>query len=265
MLDPGDRMELPDGVGIDGDTVSDHVRGAVFPANETALFVLRRAGRPLGLIAAELAELHGIDGQRARDDVLRFAFSLNRELLANVVRGGGPVRRFRLWLRLALRVAPAGAIPALPARRAALDTSTPLQAAIDTLAALRRRSLVLAVTAVLLAAPGAVTPGAIAVGAGVGAGFAIHEAGHAALLGGTGAALVVSGLRTYVLHAPLPPARQRRVAAAGPLAAAALGVTAVTAAWLVGLPELSPLGCAPAAHALGLTVATGDGRTACGL
>lgn len=265
MLDPDDRMELPDGVRVDGNAVSDHLRGAVFPANDTALFVLRRADRPLGLIAAELAELHGIDAQRARDDVLRFAFSLNRELLANVVRSGGPIRRIRLWLRLALRLAPAGAVPASLARRVPLDTSTPLRAAVGTVAALRTRPLALAVAAVLLAAPGAVTPGAMAVGVGVGAGFAIHEAGHAALLGGVGSALVVSGLRTYVLHAPLPPVRRRRVAAAGPLAAAVLGVTAVTAAWVVGLPELTPLGCAPAAHALGLTVATADGRTACGL
>ncbi len=265
MLDQTDALELAAGVHVDGSAVSDDVRGAQFPANPAALFVLARTGRPLGEIAGELAARHGVEPHRARDDVLRFAFALNEALLANVVRADPAVRRAAGWLLLALRLAPAGSLPRGTAHRFPLDTSTPVRAALGAVSALRWRALAVSAAAALLSAPGGLDPRLLGLAAGVGAGLAVHEAGHAALLSGVGGALVVSRLRTYVIHRPLAPGRRRVVALAGPAAAAFVGVTVVGVAWLSGLPALALAGCAPAAHAAGLTVATGDGRAACGL
>ena len=260
-----DRLELPDGVRVGGDCLADVVRDARFPTNETGLFVLRRTGRPLGEIAAELALHHRLALARARFDVLRFAFALNRAELANVVPGDGALRRALDWLRLAVRLAPAGSLPTSVARRSPLDTTTPVRGVVGTARALLRRCLAISVAAAALALPGGHAPGALALGVGVGLGLMAHEAGHVALLAGVGAALVVSGLRTYVIHPSLAPRRRRAVAAAGPIVAALLGLALVAAAWLARSPELALAGCAPAAHAAGLTVATGDGRVACGL
>jgi hypothetical protein len=266
MLEPVDAIELAAGVRVVGAAVEDDVRGAVFPANETALLVLGRAGEPLGETARALARAHAIDVRRAGDDVLRFAHALNRELLANVRHGRSRARRCVTWLRLALRLAPAGLLPSGAARRYPLDTSSAGRAALGAARALRRRSLALAAATLVLASPGGVPPpGVLALALGVGVGLVAHEAGHAALLTGVGAALVVHGLRTFVIHPPLAPGRRGAVAAGGPGAAAAVGVGMVVIGWLTGLPELALFGCAPAAHAAGLTVATPDGRTACGL
>jgi hypothetical protein len=265
MLELVDAIHLPSGVRLDGSSLVDDARDARFPANDTALFVLRRTGQPLGSIAAELARRHDLDPERARDDVLRFALSLNALQLVNVVRGGSLMRWLTAWLRLVARLAPAGVLPPAIARRTDLDTSSPLRAAFGAVRALSRRAACLATAAALVAAPGQLTPGALALALGVGLGLVVHEAGHAALLAGVSAALVVTGLRTYVLHRPLPPGRRSLVALAGPCAAAALGIALIGVAWLVGVPELALAGCAPAAHAIGLTAATADGRAACGL
>jgi hypothetical protein len=265
MLGPADTIGLAPGVRVQNEGLTDDARGACFPVNDTGLFVIRRAGRPLGEIARELAVQHGLEPERARADVLRFAFTLNRAQLVNVVSGDGLAWRAVAWLHLAVRLAPAGTLPSLNLRRSALDTSTPGRAVGDAVGALRWRSVTLALAAVLLAAPGGLTPGVLALGLGVGGSLVAHEAGHAALLTGVSAALVVGGPRTFVIHPPLSPARRRAVATAGPAAAVLLGVAAVCAAWVSGAPELGLAGCAPAAHAIGLTVATGDGRAACGL
>jgi hypothetical protein len=265
MLGPADTIGLSPGVRVENGAVTDDARGARFPVNDTGLFVLHRAGRPLGEIARELALQHGLEAERARADVLRFAFTLNRAQLVNVHAGGGVASRAVAWLRVAVRLAPAGMLPSRNVRRFALDTSTPASAVGDAVGALRWRSVTLALAAVLLAAPGGLTPGVLALGLGVGGGLVAHEAGHAALLTGVAAALVIVGLRTFVIHPTLTPARRRAVATAGPAGAVVLGVAVVCAAWASGAPELGLAGCAPAAHAIGLTVATGDGRAACGL
>jgi hypothetical protein len=265
MLGPADAVVLAAGVRVDGASVVDEARTARFPVNETGLFVLRRAGRPLGDVARELATRHGIDLERARSDVLLFALSLNRALLANIEPGDGRARRAAQWLLLACRLVPAGLLPTRNVRRCAVDTTTPAHAIRDACGALRRRFLVLVAGVVVLVAPGGGSSIAHALGLGVGAGVVVHEAGHAALLSGVAAALVVSGLRTYVIHPTLGPGRRQAVAAAGPGLACAIGVAAVVAGWYSGLPELALAGCPAAAHAVGLTVATGDGRVACGL
>jgi hypothetical protein len=169
------------------------------------------------------------------------------------------------WLRLAVRMAPAGMLPPATARRVSLDTSRPRRAALGAVRALWRRATGVAAASLLIVAPGRVTPAGVALAIGVGAGVAAHEAGHAALLAGVSASLVLSRFRTFVLHPPLSPTRRSLVALGGPSAAVLLGIGAVIAAWLAGIPELAFGGCAPAAHALGLTAATADGRAACGL
>lgn len=271
MLSLEDAIALPAGVRLDGEVVVDEVRSARYPANDSALFVLRRAGRPLGGVAEELARRHRLEPGRARADVLEFALSLNQSLLANVVRGGGRRRRAVEWLRLAARLAPAGTLPAATARRAHIDTRTPARAAVTTGYGLAGRAFAFAFVATMIAlqplpaAPVRVAVIAVALGAGVGGSLLAHEAGHAAMLVGVGAALVLAGPRTYVLHAVVEPPRRRLVAAAGPASAAALGTVVIAAAWALQTPELAIAGCAPAGHALGLTVATSDGRAACGL
>jgi hypothetical protein len=203
--------------------------------------------------------------------VLVFAHALNQGLLANVVRRRPRHRRALEWLALAARLAPAGTLPAPVARRSPLDTRTPMRAAVSTARGLAGRALALAsVVAVIAlqplpAAPVRVALVAIALGAGVGGSIILHEAGHAAVLAGVGAALVLAGPRTYVLHAPVSPRRRWVVAAAGPASACGLGLAVIALAWALRVPELAVAGCAPVGHAVGLTVATADGRAACGL
>jgi hypothetical protein len=270
MLSLEDSIALPAGVRVDGQVVIDDVRNARYPANDSALFVLRRAGRPLGDVAEELGRRHRLEPGRARTDVLAFAHALNRGLLANVVRRRPRHRRVLDWLTLAARLAPAGTLPASVARRSPLDTRTPIRAAASTARCLAGRALALASAVAVIAlqplpaAPVRVALVAIALGAGVGGSIILHEAGHAALLAGVGAALVLAGPRTYVLHAPVSPRRRWLVAAAGPASACGLGLAVVVLAWALRLPELAVAGCAPVGHAIGLTVATADGRAACG-
>ena len=78
-------------------------------------------------------------------------------------------------------------------------------------------------------------------------------------------ALVVS--RFSDLRAPSPAVARAPVArcVGRPCGASSLGAAVITA-WLAAVPEVALVGCAPAAHlASSLTVATADGRAACGL
>lgn len=269
MLAFSDAIVLPIGVEIEGDAVADSVRGARYPLNTTALFVLERAGRPLDEVASELAHAHGVALGRARADILAFAGDLNRHLLANVERGERRLARVAAWIALAARLAPAGTLPRLPARRAALDTRTPLRAVLSVAAAARRRAVALGALAALLAAQLGVagagtTPVFTALAAaGVALGFLLHETGHAVALVGVRAALIVAGARTYVLHAAVTPRRRWAVALAGPGLAAFAGLVGVTAARALSVPDLALGACALAGHAVALTVAASDGRTAC--
>ncbi len=271
MLSLEDSIVVPTGVRVDGHDVVDDVRAARYPANDSALFVLRRAGRPLGDVAEELGRCHRLEPGRARADVLVFAHALNVGLLANVVRRRPRHRRAIEWLVLAARLAPAGTLPAPVARRHPLDTRTSIRAVVSAARGLVGRAFALAAVVAVIAlqplpaAPTRIALVAIALGAGVGGSIILHEAGHAALLAGVGAALVLAGPRTYVLHAPVSQRRRRVLAAAGPACACGLGGVVIAVAWVLRLPELALAGCAPVGHALGLTVATGDGRTACGL
>ena len=133
------------------------------------------------------------------------------------------------WLRLAVRLAPAGTLPSRNLRRFALDTSTP-GARCDATPAARsggaRSHWQLA--AVLLAAPGGLTPAAARTRP-RGRRRAGRSRGRSRCTAhGCGSRRWWSaGLRTYVIHPTLAPGRRRAVAAAGPAAAALLGVAAV--------------------------------------
>jgi hypothetical protein len=271
MIADTDTLSLAPGVAFEDGQLTDAVRGDAWPLNESGAFVLARMGRPVGQIVREIADAFSLPIETARGDVLRFAWALNALALVNVEREGTRVRRLADWIRLAARLAPAGALPAAVARRCALDTRSVPRAVASSLAAILSRVFVVAAVSTVVAvqfsavvgAPGLVVP--LALGLGTGVGLGLHEAAHVASLRGVSSALVMCGRRTYVLHAAVSPPRRIVVALAGPLAVAALGVALVLEGAALAVPSLTIAGCPLAAHALALTVVGGDGRVACGL
>jgi hypothetical protein len=271
MIADTDTVLLAAGVTLEDGQLGDTVRGSAWPLNATGAFVLVRAGSPIGRTVAELADAFLLPTETARGDVLRFVWSLNALALVNIERQGPRLRRFADWLLLAVRLAPAGAVPAVAVRRHVLDTRTLTRAVASAARALIARVIAVAVVATVVAAQFAAVLGsrgialALAVGAGTGIGLGLHEVGHIASLRGVPSALVVRGRRTYVLHAPVGRERRAFVALAGPLVAVALGVALVLGGTARAVPALVILGCPLVAHAVSLTVAGGDGRIACEL
>jgi len=271
MIADTDTLSLAPGVAFRDGQLADAVRGDSWPLNGSGDFVLRRTGRSVGQIVRELSDTFSLPLETARGDVLRFAWHLNSLALVNVKRQGPLVRRLVDWALLAVRLAPAGAVPVALARRRALDTrsvlravSSSLVATLSRVAAIAAGSTVVTVQfSVLSGAPGLVLPLALGIATGVGLGF--HEAAHVVALRGVPSALVTRGRRTYVLHAAVSPSRRSVVALAGPLAVATLGVALVLGGAALGVPSITIAGCPLAAHALALTVVGGDGRIACGL
>ena len=271
MIAATDRIVLAAGVTLRQGRLADEVRGESWPLNGSAAFVLGRCGEPIGVTVREVAESFSLPLETARADVLRFVWHLNRLALVNVESGSRRVERLHGWLRLALRLAPAGSVPASLTRRRPLDTRSALRGLGTCLAASARRTAAVAAVATVVAlelfsaagSPGVALP--VALGICTGLGLGLHEAVHAAMLRGVPSALVTRGRRTFVLHAAVPPGRRSLVALAGPLAVAAIGTGCLAAAALAPVPCLAVAGCPLAAHALALTVFTGDGRVACGL
>jgi hypothetical protein len=265
MLEAGDRIELCAGVRLDGDTIVDEVRCARFPANATARLVLERADVPLGRIATELGERYSIAPDRALADVLAFCWALNRALLINVRRSGSGVRR---WLGLAVRLAPSGTLPPPLAVRSRVDGRSWRSVVGSVFCALRRRCVAIAAIALVPAwevssVSGWGIRGGLAIGCAAGLSVVAHEAGHALALRRCASAVVVSGLRTFVLHAALDPQKRARVAVAGPLAPTAIGLVLLVACSRFQLELLAVAACVSIAHSLCLTVATSDGRNGC--
>lgn len=271
MITAADTLALAPGVTLGHGQLADAVRGGSWPLNSSGAFVLARTGNPVGLIVREFADAFSLSDEAARADVLRFAWSLNALALVNVESGAPRWRRLAEWVRLATRLAPAGAVPAAVTRRRAIDTRGVGRAFVSSLTAILSRIGVVAAVATgvaaqlsaLAGAPGLVVPLTLGLGTGIGLGF--HEAAHAASLRGIPSALVTRGRRTYVLHAPVGPSRRSIVALAGPLVAAGVGLGLVVAGSIVVAPVLAIAGCPLAAHALALTVVGGDGRIACEL
>jgi hypothetical protein len=269
MLDLSDTIRLAEGVRFERGALLDDVRSSRVPANATADFVLRRLDRPLGAIADELARTYAIDRVDARNDVLAFAYGLNRLLLADVHPGRRRWTRWREWIAIALRLAPGARLPRSPWRRVRVDTASPLRAAVATLWVLKARTLAIAAMAFFLELQAAALSGAsaslslVGIAVAVGLGLALHEAGHAAALVGIPAAVVLAGSRTFVVHPSLAGLRRRLVAAAGPAAPLVPATVLTTAARPLGSLAIALAACAFGGHAVGLTVATGDGRAAC--
>jgi hypothetical protein len=271
MLDPADRLDLPDGIRLDGAEVVDDVRGERFAVNPAAVTVLRGAGETLGTAAGRLGAHWGLPPEQARTDVLSFAWSLNDALLANVLPGRARHERILSWIALALRLLPAGQLPHRVARRVGLDTTTVARAAVSgALAVVARSTAIAVVVAGVLAhlwllAGAAATLEPIALGTATGAGLILHEAGHAAALVRVRAAIALTGRRTMVLHEPLLGARASLVALAGPAVPACLAACLATAALGTGDATAALAACPLGGHAVAATMLCGDGRTACGL
>ncbi len=271
MLEAADRIVLADGIVLRDGRLVDGVCGTSWPVNPTGAFVVGRDDRPLDETAERVAAAYALPAEQARADVLAFAWQLNRLALANVERRSGRAHHAVAWLRLALRLAPAGALPPLTVRRRPLDTSTVTRAVVGVGRGLAGRCVALALVVAALAAhlglaagrPSLLAPGAI--GFVVGAGLAAHEAAHAAALRGVPSALVVRGARVSVVHAPTGARRRALVALAGPVVVAVAGVGLLAAAVVLGAPTLAAAGGPAALHAAALSVLASDGRTACGL
>ncbi len=271
MIRDSDRLVLAPGVAYANSRLTDAVRGEGWPLNESGVHVIERIARPVGDIVRETGRAWAVPAETARDDVFRFAWRLNALGLVNVERDVSIVRRVVDWIVLALRLAPAGALPGAIARRRSIDTRSCSRAVGSTLAATLPRAAALAAAATAIAghllliagAPGVL--GALALGLGVGVGVGLHEAGHAAALRGVPAALLTRGPRIHVMHARIGSRRRWVVALAGPLAVSLLGLGLVVGGVLTAAPAVAVGGCPLVAHAFGLTVACGDGRVACGL
>ena len=271
MLEAGDRLVLADGVVLRDGALIDSIGQSSWPVNATAAFVLEPSGRMLGEVADDVAAAFALTAETARDDVLAFAWQLNRLALANVEHRGGRIRHAFAWLRLAARLAPAGAMPPPTARRRQLDTRTVAGAFGSAAKAGAGRATALALMAAITIGHVGLVAGSptllmpLVAGLATGGGVVLHEAAHAAALVGVPSALVVRGRRVYVLHAPAGARRRVLVAVAGPGASAALGSVLLAVAFTLGAPMLALAGGPAAAHAVGLSVLASDGRTACGL
>lgn len=269
MLAESDTLQFAPGVVLREGELTDQVRGSAWPLNGSGAIVLSLTGAPLGLIVREIASAFALPAETARRDVFRFVWHLNALALLNIEPKGPRVRRAATWLRLAVRLAPAGSLPAVAVRRRALDTQTLPRAVGSTLVAVSPRAALLATVATVAFLQVAVVAGTgahvapLALGLATGLGLGLHEAGHAALLRGIPSALVFRGRRTYVLHAAVGRARRSAVAVAGPLSVSALGVALVLCGSALVVPSLAVAGCPLAAHAIALTVVGGDGRVAC--
>lgn len=271
MLELHDQLELAPSVRFDGQALHDDVRGERYPVNDAAAHVLRGLGEPLAAAADDLGATWGLDPEQARADVLSFAWFLCGALLVNVRHGRPRARRVLANVALALRLLPAGRLPHRVPRRVGLDTSTVRGAVASCTRAMLGRSAALALLAWcavvqlwLLAGRDAVVE-PLALGAASGLALLAHEAAHAAALVGVPAALALAGRRTAVLHRAVGNARQALVALAGPALPALLGAALATAALVTGEPMPGLVACPFAGHALATTVASSDGRAACGL
>ena len=273
MIAASDRIDLASGVSLSHSQVADVVRGRSWPLNSSGVFILERVGQRLDDVVRELAEAFDLPLDVARFDALRFIWTLNALALVNVEQNGSRVRRGVEWLGFALRLAPAGALPSSITRRRPLDTGGVLRGVVSALGASTGRVSAIATvaTAALLPLTATVSGSgpsgslALALGVATGVGVGLHEAGHVATLRGVPSALVTRGPRTYVLHAPVGPARRSLVAVAGPALAAVTGLALVVLGAAGSEPVIVCLGLPFAAHALSLTVIGGDGRAACGL
>lgn len=270
MLDLADAIELPRGVRHEPGRIVDDVCGVAHPTNATADAILVLGRVRLCDAAALLVERFRLPPDEARRDVLSFAYALNAAGLANVS-CASRIAHLRARVLALFLGALLGRVPRTPVRRLPVGTAGPSRGVLGVAVALAPRAGALALGgALLLLACGAVvgvaSPGtAVVVAGSLASSLILHEAAHVAMLAPRPCALLLVGRRTSVLHAPVNGRRAVVVALAGPVLLGLLGL--VLALWAVHSASFVALlaACPPAGHALGATVASIDGRLACGL
>jgi hypothetical protein len=241
MIDGRDTIELVPGVALRGGSLIDPVRGAAIPLNRSAELVLTAP-----TIAAAGRALDRSGASNGTVDALAFCARLNALALLNVqIRLRERARRRLVAFRY-------GIVLHAPVRRVHVPGPVAVARVVAAPAAL--------LTLALLPATVIAGSAAVAVAFITGAGVVLHEVGHALALRGTSYALVLDGLRPALLHRRLHGWRAVAVASAGPLAPALVAL-AVALTFRQAAPVLAPL----AAHSLGLSILTQDGRNACGL
>jgi hypothetical protein len=270
VLDLSDVLELPRGVRHEPGRLVDDVSGVAHPTNATADAILVLGRVRLCDAVTLLVERFRLPPEEARRDVLAFAHALNAAGLANVA-CASRIARARARLLALVLGALLGRVPPAPVRRLPVRTVGRSRGVLGVVAALAPRAGVLALVGALLllvcgAVVGAASPGIAAVVAvSLGASLVLHEAAHVAAVAPRPCALLLVGRRTSVLHAPVPGRRGVVVALAGPVLLGMLGL--VLAVWAVQAASFVALlaACPPAGHVLAATVASVDGRLACGL
>jgi hypothetical protein len=259
LISTNDVIELPPGVTVEASELIDHVRGIRIGLNTAAAVALHESTP--ARMAAALCSCFSVERTRADADALTLCASLNAALLANI-RVAWP-RLLVRWVRDALILASLRRLPAWPARRRAVRTSS-VTAALTTVAhgTAGTATVVSLATALPLASAGTPILGC-AVGLAAGAGLVLHEVGHAIALRGIAAALIVRGVRVSLLHPKLDPRRQRLVAACGPLAVIAAALVTLVAMYVFATAAGAAVALILALHALSLTVLSPDGRKLC--
>jgi hypothetical protein len=270
MIRADDVVSLAPGVELRSECLYDPIRGATIPVNPSGRIVLAAPTTP-GAAARAVARRFAVDEAGALADVLAFLAELNARLLLNVRPRRGTLALLARWLAGVPALLPLGRFPRAPAARRHVETSRALAALATGTTALARTAVVYAACAsgaalLALAALGTARPSfALAAGAGAGIGLLVHELAHLSLLRNVPACVASRGLRVSVLHRRLPAARERAVAAAGPIAGSGAAAATAAAALALVLPELVPAALVLGLQTVGLTVLTRDGRKLCGL
>ncbi len=269
MIGPHDRIELPDGVELQGEEIVDRVRGASLRLNSTgARLVGAMQQKSISEAAGELARDCDVRREQVEADAARLCAELNSRLLVNIRRQRGPISLVRRWTLLALMLVPLASLPSLPYRRYPELRGGKLTRSVGVLCALAGRSFALGcalggLLVILLAASGLAAialPLALLTGVAIAIAAPVHELAHVLALRSAPCFLISKGLRMAVVHNA---GRDPLVAAAGPASGIVLALPAL--ALVPALPEAAFLSIIFAGQLLGLTVLGKDGRNACGL
>ena len=242
------------------DALDDAVRDVRVPLNVSGVVAIR-AGSIVAMADATAARF-GETRDRALVDARAFALELNALHLLNVrVRGGLVVLAWR-WANASLLLARHRALATWPTRRCALPAGrrASLAATAASLPSGLGGAAVVAATALAVGVPLSI---AAAVALAITAGVAVHEAGHALLLGGVPAFVSRRGPRVAVVHRRLARRREARIALGGAVCGNVFALAVALFAWTTFAPVLAGSLAALAPHALALTIVTADGRRSC--
>ena len=265
------QASLAPGVTISDGRLHDPVRGRSWPLNDTGSRILAALPATVDEAARSLSDGTGRPLPRAQAQTAQFLALLNSRLLVNLP--SNELHRARQLLTVTLPTLLAGRlVPAVHVvqRRTHLDTSSAVRILVGTVRGLAHPVLRMSVVAALglsavfgaLGVYDATVP--LTMGAALGIGVLVHEAGHAVTLVGTPAALGVKGMRPFVLHPPqVGSTRTSLTAAAGPTAGLVLAALLLVPAHLLSSGPLALLALITASQGLGLTCLASDGRRAC--